>query len=279
MKKIAIVTGANSGMGLATSIELAKKGLHVVMVCRNEARGMLALEMAKEQSQSDSFDLMLCDLGSLASIGEFAAAFLNNYEVLDVLVNNAGVVSLKREQTVDGFEVQMGINHLGHFLLTNLLLEPLKKSEQGRIVNVSSGAHKWGKIDFEDPYFAKGYNVLKGYGQSKLANILFTNELANRLSKTNVTVNSLHPGAVATSLGVNRTTGFGKTVYKILSPFFKSPAQGASTAIYLATSPEVARVTGNYFINEKIAPTSTLAKDKTLARKFWEWSEKEVEAN
>ncbi len=276
MKKIAIITGANSGMGLATTIELAKKGIHVVMACRNKSRGLRSLELARKQSKSSSIDLMICDLSSLVSIREFVATFQSEYEVLDILVNNAGVVSLKRELTCDGFEMQMGINHLGHFLLTNLLIDLLKKSNQGRIVNVSSGAHKWGRINLEDPYFLKGYNVFKGYGQSKLANILFTRELANRLKDTSITVNCLHPGAVSTDLGVNRTTGFGKTVYKVFSPFFQSPLEGASTAIYLATSPDVREISSEYFINSKMAVTSSLAKDEKLAKRLWEWSEMEV---
>ncbi|KGP71571.1 SDR family oxidoreductase [Pontibacillus yanchengensis] len=276
MHKIAIVTGANAGMGLATTTQLAKQGIHVVMACRNEARGQAALEVAKQDSQSEAIDLMICDLGNLDSIRSFASDFKQRYGKLDILVNNAGVVHLKREETKDGFEAQLGVNHLGHFLLTNLLIESLQHAEAGRIVVVSSGAHKWGKIHFDDPHLTNSYNVMKAYGQSKLANVLFTKELARRLKNSSVTVNAVHPGAVATSLGVNRNTGFGKRVMIFLSPFFRSPEKGASTAIYLATSPEVEGQSGDYYYNESIAPITNMANDEQLAKTFWEWSEKEV---
>ncbi|EGL20040.1 MULTISPECIES: SDR family oxidoreductase [unclassified Paenibacillus] len=274
--KITMVTGANSGMGLATTIALALQGAKVVMVCRSEKRGQSALREAIAASGSGDIELMQCDLGSLRSIRSFAADFKSRYDHLDVLINNAGVVSLKRETTSDGFEVMMGVNHLGHFLLTNLLLGPLKRAEQGRIVVVSSGAHKIGKIRWEDPYLTKGYTVWTGYAQSKLANILFAKELAARLKGTAVTVNALHPGAVGTQIGVDRNTGFGKSVLAMLRPFFLTPAQGAETAVYLAASDNVSCATGEYFYRKKIAPVSARAKDKELAAKFWDWSVREV---
>lgn len=276
MKKIAIVTGANSGMGLATTIALAKEDIHVVMLCRNREKGEKAIEEAKASSRSDRLELMFCDLGSLTDIRRFAADFKQKYDRLDILVNNAGVVSLKRGVTVDGFESMLGVNHLGHFLLTNLLLEELKNAPQGRVVVVSSGAHKWGKMDFQDPYFEKNYNVVKGYGRSKLANVLFTRGLASRLADTNVTVNSLHPGAVATNLGVDRQTGFGKSFIKMLVPFFRTSEEGAKTAVYLATVPAVSNISGQYFYNQKEAAISKLAYDDVLVERFWEWSEREV---
>ncbi|MGE6228624.1 SDR family oxidoreductase [Paenibacillus chitinolyticus] len=274
--KIMMVTGANSGMGLATTIALARQGAKVIMVCRSEERGQSALREAIAASGSGEIELMQCDLGSLRSIRSFAADFKSRYDHLDVLINNAGVVSLKRETTSDGFEVMMGVNHLGHFLLTNLLLGPLKRAEQGRIVVVSSGAHKIGKIRWEDPHLTKRYTVWTGYAQSKLANILFTKELAARLKGTAVTVNALHPGAVGTQIGVDRNTGFGKSVLAMLRPFFLTPAQGAETAVYLAVSGNVSCATGEYFYRKKIAPVSARAKDKELAAKFWEWSAGEV---
>ncbi|MDR0139055.1 SDR family oxidoreductase [Metabacillus idriensis] len=275
-KKV-IITGANSGMGLAAAIEMANKGAHVIMACRSLERGQAALDQAKRESKSNAIELMRCDLGSLLSIREFAKQYNDKYHSLDVLINNAGVVTIKRELTEDGFESMMGVNHLGHFLLTRLLLPALKQSPQGRIVNVSSGAHKIGNIHFDDPYLTKGFTVWKGYSQSKLANLLYTAELAKKLQGTGVTVNALHPGAVATSLGVNRQTGFGKGVYALLKPFFLTPEQGAQTAIYLAESPEVEHVTGQYFYKRKIELPTERARDMDLAAKFWEWSEKEVE--
>ncbi|KOP69113.1 short-chain dehydrogenase [Bacillus sp. FJAT-18019] len=274
--KFVVVTGANSGMGLATTIELAKMGAHVIMACRSQSRGAAALREAQQESNSSRIELMTLDLGDFDSIRAFASDFKARYDRLDVLVNNAGVVALKRELTKDGYEAMLGVNHLGHFLLTNELLEHLKHARQGRVVNVSSGAHKVGKIHFDDPNLVKGFNVAKGYAQSKLANILFTKELARRLQPTRVTVNALHPGAVSTSIGVNRDTGFGKAVHKLLRPFFLTPLEGARTAIYLASSPEVEHVTGEYYIKCKPAKITETAKDPKLAARLWDWSEQQV---
>ncbi|MBN6889463.1 retinol dehydrogenase 14 [Cytobacillus horneckiae] len=274
--KLAIVTGANSGMGLATVIALAKKGINVIMLCRNEERGVKALQIAKDESQSDGIELMIGDLGSIDSIHRFAEAFKTKHNKLDILINNAGVVSLKRQETKDGFESMLGVNHLGHFLLTNLLLDELKASPQGRIVVVSSGAHKWGKIDFEDPYFKSGYNVAKGYGRSKLANILFMRSLHEHIKNTRVTVNALHPGAVATNIGVDRETGFGKRIIKLLVPFFRTPEKGAATAVFLAMDEKVSSISGAYFYDEKEVSISGLGQDNELADRFWKWSMEQV---
>ncbi|WP_163527198.1 SDR family oxidoreductase [Halobacillus ihumii] len=274
--KIAIITGANSGMGLATTVAMAKKGFQVIMVCRNPERGEDALQKAKTESGTDHIELMICDLGSLASIRAFANTFLERYCQLDVLINNAGVVSLKRETTSDGFESMMGVNHLGHFLLTNLLLDSLKSASEGRIVVVSSGAYKAGRIHFDDPHLSNRFSVWKGYAQSKLANILFTKEMADQLKDTNVTANCLHPGAVGTSLGVNRKTGFGKTIHALLRPFFLTPAEGAETAVYLATSPEVKHISGEYFYKKKTNSLPAKAQSKEMAEKLWNWSEQQV---
>lgn len=274
--KTALVTGANSGMGLTTTIELVKQGYHVVMMCRNTRRGKVAWISAKEQTRSEELTLMQCDLGSLESIRNFAEEFKSKFSKLDVLVNNAGVVSVKRRLTDDRFEAHLGVNHLGHFLLTNLLLEELKASDQGRVVTVSSGAHKWGKIDFDDPHFEKGYNVAKAYGRSKLANILFTKALAKRLEGTNVTANAVHPGAVSTNLGIDRKTEFGKSVHKILKPFFQSAEEGAATTVYLATAPELKDVTGKYFYQMEEIDVSEDAANEWLAEELWGWSEERV---
>lgn len=273
---IVVVTGANSGMGLATTIELAKMGAHVIMACRSQSRGAAALQKAQQESNGSKIELMTLDLGDFDSIRAFTADFKARYDKLDVLVNNAGVVTLKRELTKDGYEAMLGVNHLGHFLLTHELLEHLQHARQGRVVNVSSGAHKVGNIHFEDPNLDKGFNVAKGYAQSKLANILFTKELARRLQPTRVTANALHPGAVSTGIGVNRDTGFGKAVHKLLRPFFLTPLEGARTAIYLASSPEVEHVTGEYYIKGKPAKITERAKDPKLAARLWEWSEEQV---
>ncbi|MCW3792989.1 SDR family oxidoreductase [Paenibacillus sp. LS1] len=274
----AIVTGANSGMGLATTIELARQGYSVIMACRSEKRGQEALQEAVRQSGSSAIELMLCDLGSLESIRQFARTFRERHDCLDVLVNNAGVVMVKRKETSDGFEQSIGINHLGHFLLTLLLIEPLKAAKQGRVVNVSSGAYKAGKIHFEDPHLHKGYNPIKSYAQSKLANVLFTRALARKMSGTSVTVNCLHPGAVGTSIGVDRNTGFGTRIMAFVGklPFFLSSEEGARTAVYLATSPEVVGITGRYYYQQKEQQLKAHAVDDASAERFWTWSEEQV---
>lgn len=276
MSKIVVVTGANSGMGLASTVALAKQGAEVIMVCRHEQRGQAALVEAIRQSGSDQIRLMLCDLGKLSSIRDFAQAFKERYSRLDVLLNNAGIVMIKRQETADGFEMDLGVNHLGHFLLTNLLLDTLLASPQGRVVTVASGAYKAGKIHFDDPFLTRGFNPAKAYAQSKLANILFTKELAARLSGTNVTANCVHPGAVGTQIGVNRDTGFGKTVLAMLKPFFLTPEQGADTAVYLATAPEMDRVTGQYFYKKKPQKLTAKAESKENAKRLWAWSCEQV---
>lgn len=268
--KTAIVTGANSGMGMATTAALADMGAVVIMLCRNEKRGKEALNKLSEKPDR-KLELMLCDLGDLSSVRVFAEVYRARYEKLDILVNNAGFISLDRQTTKDGFERQFGVNHLGHFLLTMKLVDLIPNG--GRIVNVSSGAHKIGKIHFEDINLMKGFNVIKAYSQSKLANVLFTTELAVRLKSHGITVNCCHPGAVATNMGINRDTGFGKTVTRMLKPFFQTPEQGARTAIYLASSEDVSEVTGAYFYQCKIAKSSKRSKNMALAKRLFEFSE------
>lgn len=274
--KTVLVTGGNSGMGLATTIELARRGAKVIMACRSRKRGEEALTEARRQSGSDDITLMLCDLASFQSIRGFAEQFLAEYPVLDVLINNAGVVTIRRELTADGFEMDLGVNHLGHFLLTNLLLGPLEAAEQGRIVVVASGAYKIGKLHLDDHTLSRSFNPAKGYARSKLANILFTRELAGRLQGTAVTVNAVHPGAVGTSIGVNRETGFGRSLLKLLSHFFLTPEQGADTAIYLATAPELSGVTGQYYYRRRIQKLSPRAKNADEAARLWQWSLEQI---
>lgn len=272
--KTVIVTGANSGMGLATAKELALQGYRVVMACRNEEKGRIALQEVKSATGSKQIELMQLDLSSLHSVRNFVSQFMASHPRLDVLINNAGVVCLKREETSDGFEMTLGVNHLGHYLLTRLLIPALKAAPKARIINVSSGAYKSGKIHQEDPNLTKRYNVIKSYSQSKLANILFTRELAERLEGTGITVNALHPGAVGTNIGIDRTTGFGTAIMAVVKklPFFLTPEEGASTAIYLATHPEVREITGQYFYEQKIQELKPHAMDKNTARFLWDWS-------
>ncbi|WP_340026765.1 SDR family oxidoreductase [Paenibacillus sp. FSL K6-1096] len=270
--KTVLVTGANSGMGLATTVEMARRGATVIMACRSRKRGEEALAEAVRQSGSDNIRLMLCDLASFASIREFAAEFTAAYPVLDVLINNAGVMVFRRELTADGYELDLGVNHLGHFLLTLLLLDRLKAAAQGRIVVVASGAYKIGKLYLDDHTLSRGFTAAKAYGRSKLANILFTRELAERLKGTGVTVNCLHPGAVGTSIGVSRETGFGHRLMKLVGVLFQTSEQGADTAIYLATAPELREVSGQYYYRRKIKELSPRAKDPEAAARLWQWS-------
>ena len=271
--KTAIVTGANSGMGMATAKALLDEGATVVMLCRSEKRGKEAYEKLISDGNSRTY-LILADLGDYDSIRQFARKFKESFDRLDILVNNAGFISLDRQETKEGLERQFGINHIGHFLLTTELLDVM--GEGSRIVNVASGAHKTGKIHFDDINLTKGFNVVKAYSQSKLANVLFTRELARRVKDRGITVNCCHPGAVATNIGIDRNTGFGKTVTGLLKPFFQTPEQGARTAIFLATDESVKDITGEYFYKCKIAKSSKRSKDMELARKLYEFSEKLV---
>lgn len=276
-RRIAVVTGASGGMGRATAALLAAEhGMKVFLVARSPEKGRLAVEEVNRRSGRQDAELLLCDLADTASIRRAAAELGERTRQVDVLVNNAGVVTVKREETADGFERQLGVNHLGHFLLTGLLLPLLRKSPSGRIVVVSSGAHKIGRMNYDDPAMLKGFTVWGAYGRSKLANIWFVRELALRLEGTGMTVNALHPGAVSTDIGVNRQTGFGSMVHKLLRPFFLTPEQGSATAVYLASSPEVQDVTGQYFYQSKPSPISKLAADAENARRFWDWSEQAV---
>ncbi|SEQ79172.1 NAD(P)-dependent dehydrogenase, short-chain alcohol dehydrogenase family [Lachnospiraceae bacterium NE2001] len=268
--KVAIVTGANSGMGLATVEALSDAGATVIMLCRSEERGQEALE--KLQAKKDrKLDLILADLGDYESIRAFARAVKEKYDRIDILVNNAGFISLDRQFTNEGIERQFGINHVGHFLLTTLLMDMMGKGS--RIVNVASGAHKIGKIHFDDINLSKGFNVITAYSQSKLANVLFTRELARRLKSRRISVNCCHPGAVATNIGIDRDTGFGKTITSLLKPFFQTPKEGAETAIFLAMDDSVKNITGGYFYKCKIAKSSRRSKDKALANRLYEFTE------
>ena len=268
--KVAIVTGANSGMGMASVEALSDKGATVIMLCRNEERGREALLKLTEKEER-KLDLILCDLGDFESIRSFAETVKGKYAHIDILVNNAGFISLDRQLTKEGLERQFGINHIGHFLLTKELLKLMGKGS--RIVNVASGAHKTGKIHFDDINLTKGFNVIKAYSQSKLANVLFTRELARRVAVRGITVNCCHPGAVATNIGIDRDTGFGKTITGLLKPFFQTPMEGARTAIFLASDKSVENISGGYFYKCKIAKSSKRSKDKKLAKKLFELSE------
>lgn len=273
MDKIAVVTGANSGMGMATTKALLNEGNTVIMLCRDEKRGYEAYRKMLQDGNSRIY-LILCDLGDDDSIRAFAREVKERFGRLDILVNNAGFISLDRQETKEGLERQFGINHIGHFLLTTELIDIMPPGT--RIVNVASGAHKSGKIHFDDINLLKGFNVFKAYSQSKLANVLFTRELARRLAGKGITVNCCHPGAVATNMGINRETGFGKTITSLLKPFFLTPEEGAETAVFLATDESVKEISGEYFYKCRIAKSSKRSRNMELAEKLYELSEKLV---
>ncbi|HSB10758.1 MAG TPA: SDR family oxidoreductase [Blastocatellia bacterium] len=266
--KACIVTGASSGIGKETALGLAKLGAAVVMVSRDRARGEAALREIKQKSGNRKVELMICDLSSQNSIRRFAEEFRQRHERLDVLVNNAGVVLRRRSMTEDGIESTFAINHLGYFLVTNLLLDVLKSSAPSRIVNVSSTAHRYGKLDISGWATGSNYSAFAAYANSKLANVLFTYELARRLEGTSVTANCLHPGAVATNL-FRGLPGFLRGIIKLLTI---SPQRGARTSIYLASSLELEGVSGKYFARRRPEKSSEASYNEEAARRLWEVS-------
>lgn len=237
--KVCIVTGANSGIGKATAIGLAEQGAMVVMVCRNKSRGEATITEIKENIGNDLIDLMIADLSSQQSICQLVTNFKKKYP-LHVLINNAGVILTNRSLTVDGIETTFAVNHLAYFLLTNLLLDVLKANAPARVINVSSESHRGSTINFDNLQGEKKYSGLTAYGQSKLANILFTYELAKRLNETGITVNCLHPGFIRTKLGHNKENSrIFRVGLQLAQLFGANPKNGAKTSLYLATSPEV----------------------------------------
>jgi len=264
-----MITGANSGIGKATAIGLAEMNAIIVIVCRNKERGEPALKEIIQKTGNNNVELLLCDLSSLDSIRNLANMFKSKYQNLHVLINNAGVMLSKRVLSVDGFEMNFAVNHLAPFLLTNLLLDTLKKSAPSRIINVASAAHKYGTIDFEDLQGKHKKRRFMGlYGDSKLALMLTSYEFSRRLEGTGVTLNTLHPGVVNTNLGVDRS----KPKKGIVRRFFKKPEKGAETSIYLASSPEVEAITGKYFVNKQEQKSSENSYNETLAKKLWDIS-------
>ena len=267
--KICVVTGANAGIGLETARGLAEMGATVVMVCRDRQRGEAAQSEIKQTSGNDRVELMICDFSSQASIRGFAADYKVRHERLDVLVNNAGVLLRELSLNRDGVESTFAINHLGYFLATNLLLDVLKKSAPSRIVNVASTAHKYGKIDIGGWVAGKNYSAFAAYANSKLANVLFTYELARRLQGTGVTANCLHPGGV----GTNLFRGLPGLLQGLIKLVTIGPERGARTSIYLASSPEVEGITGKYFARRRQQNSSEISHNEEAARRLWEVSE------
>lgn len=269
--KVVMVTGATDGIGLVTARELANMGAEVVVVGRNVEKGNRVVSEIKSATGSDKVALMVADLSSMQEVRKLAEEFKSKYKRLDVLVNNAGAVFRQRAESVDGYEMTFALNHLNYFLLTNLLLDTIKASAPARIINVSSAAHQGQTLDFTDLQNEKSYSGFSVYGQSKLANVLFTKALSRRLEGTGVTTNVVHPGFVATRFGHNNG-GLMRLFMPIVQLLARSPEEGAETNIYLASSPEVDEVTGEYFADSKVAPSSTVSKDAEAAERLWEIS-------
>jgi len=269
--RVCLVTGGNSGIGKETALGLAKLGATVVIVSRDLAKGEAALSEIKSKSGNPNVRLLVADLSSMSSVRKLAKSFSEKYPMLHVLVNNAGTYLPKRVVTSDGYEAVFATNHLGYFLLTNLLLDRLKASAPSRIVNVTSDAHRGREIDFEDLMQEKKFSAFKAYHQSKLANVLFTYELAKRLEGTSVTVNCLHPGVVRTGFGKDMGGLFSIGV-KLAGPLMMSPEKAAKAAIYLASSPELDGVTGKFFSKGKQEPSSKESYDAAAAERLWQVS-------
>ena len=269
--KNVLITGATSGIGEATAIDLAKKGANIFFIARNNL---------KAQNLSDKIEFIsrkrpkffIADLASLKNIKESALEFISLDIPLHVLLNNAGLINNNRKETVDGFEEVFSINHLAYFYLTHLLLDKLKEGTPSRIINVSSGAHAFVKgFNFDDVNSLKEYKPFKVYGYSKLANILFTKKLSQVLENENIIVNCLHPGVVGTGFGQNNGI-FSKILFNLSKPFMRSSEKGAETSIYLCSSPDISDVSGQYFYNCKIAKTTSWANNQEDADRLWDLS-------
>lgn len=276
--KTCIITGANSGIGKETALGLARMGAQVVLVCRNPEKGRAALADIQRESGSSKLDLLIADMSSMASVRALAAQILEKYARVNVLINNAGTAIGKRALSADGIEMTVAGNHLGAFLLTLLLLDRLKASTPSRIVNVSSEAQRRARLDMDDIQFERRkYSGIGAYGQSKVLMNACTFELARRLAGTGVTANCLHPGVVATNIwhsGEAAQPLFFKILVRIFKPFMIDSKKGARVSLYLAAAPDVAKVTGEYFLKSKPAPPNPIERDPKASAEIWQWSEK-----
>lgn len=264
----AIVTGATSGIGFETAQALLGRGARLVLVARNREKAEASAMALARATGNDDVTLVLGDLSLQADVRRVAHELLALCPRIDVLVNNAGLVNLQRRVTPDGVEETLAVNHFAYYLLTRLLLDRLRGSAPARIVNVASDAHKFGRIDFDDLDSARRYRSMRVYGMTKACNILFTYALARRLDGSGVTVNCVHPGAVATGIGKNNGR-MATVVTRMLAPFFRSPAQGAATSIRLATAPELAGVSGQYFANGKPRRSARFTYDEAAQERLW----------
>jgi NAD(P)-dependent dehydrogenase (short-subunit alcohol dehydrogenase family) len=274
-----LITGGNTGIGKETAVALATAGADVVVTSRDAEKGASALAEIRDRSGSSSVSVMELDLARFASVRAFATRFADEHDHLDVLVNNAGLLLGSRRETVDGYEMTFQVNHLGPFLLTTLLRDQLVAGNEARVVTVASMAHSSARhgLDFDDLQSTRHYRSYGVYAKSKLANILFTRELARRWDDTGVTANAVHPGFVASRFGRDGDTGwFTNLVFPLLKPFALTPEQGAQTQVYVASAPELAGVTGGYWVKSAPASPSAAAQDDAAATRLWEVSEQLV---
>ena len=267
--KICLVTGGTNGIGKATAQALAQMGATVVIVGRDAQKAAQVSKEIQAATGNQNVDWLLADLSSQQDIRRLAAEFKSKYSQLHVLINNAGGTFMTRQLSVDGIEMTFALNHLAYFLLTNLLLDTIKASAPARIISVSSDAHSGGKIEFDNLQGERSYSGIGPYGNSKLANILFTTELARRLEGTGVTVNVLHPGLVSTGFGKNNPGLIMKIMGVVIPLIARSPEKGAKTSIYLVSSPAVQNITGKYFVDCKVTQPAPQAADSAVARKLW----------
>jgi NAD(P)-dependent dehydrogenase (short-subunit alcohol dehydrogenase family) len=270
--KIIVATGATSGIGEAAVLKLAELGARVVLVARDEARAQATMLKLEAGAPGLGHRVLLADLSSMAETRKVGTAIAASEPRIDVLINNAGALFSDRRVTPESLELTFALNHMAYFVLTEALRDKLVASAPARIVSTSSTAHQGASLDFDDLQSARGYGGFKVYGRSKLANILFTRELARRLAGTGVTANCFHPGVVATRFG-SSSGGFASLVIPLLRPFFLSPAQGADTLVYLASAPDVAKTTGEYFVKRRVVTPSSAARDDKAAKRLWEASE------
>jgi NAD(P)-dependent dehydrogenase (short-subunit alcohol dehydrogenase family) len=270
--KTILLTGATSGIGLEASVELARRGARVVMVGRVRARTEAARVQVLQRSGAGDVSTLPCDFSSQASIRALARSFRERHAALHVLVNNAGGVHKKRRLTEDGIESTFAVNHLGYFLLTNLLLDLLVQSAPARVLTVASAGHRRGSLDFDDLGYEKGYGVMRAYTRSKLANVLFANELARRLGGSGVTSNSLHPGVVATNIWSGAPWWARPVIAILFRPFFISAEKGGRRIVQLAADPSLDGVSGRYFEDGEETDAAPLARDEALAKRLWDAS-------
>ena len=266
--RVCVVTGASGGIGKAAAAGLARLGATVAIVVRRPDAGREVISEIRRATPGADVHLVLADLSAQTQVRRAADEIRARFPRVDVLLNNAAVYTAKRRVTEDGIETQWAVNHLAPFLLTHLLLDRLKAGAPARVVTVSSQAHRSVRIDWADPQMERRYGGFSMYGRTKLANLLFTRELARRLEGDGITANALHPGVVATSLLLN-----GFPPIKLFRRFLRTPEQGADTAVWLASSPEVDGVTGRYFIDRRPVEPSRAARDDESARRLWRWSE------